>query len=338
MVCLVDPRGSDPSTHDAVKEPTMAGQPDEGKETADEVGALVVRSARPEDREAILAFCDRIWGERDYVTQVWEDWLRDARQGGGVLLVGLLKGRPVGTLHLRMVSDDEAWVEGVRVDPDMRRQGIARALSVRSGEAAREHGASVVRVFVKAENAVAQALVAHSGFTRRAELARYTAPALDETLPAEGGARLVLAREEDCERIWAWLEQSQLRPFNGGVEIVAAAARALRPPGLRAHLRAGEVWLHAERAAIQALGMAACRGGATALDGSVESSLDVMYLDGSAEQIGQLALALRQVAAERGLATVEVWLPHLRIVREAMAGAGYICPEPDAVMYLYATG
>ncbi len=318
------------------------GRRDEGLQTTDEAGALVVRPARLEDREAVLAFCDRIWGERDYITQVWDDWLRDAREGRGVLLVGLLDGRPVGTLHLRMVSDDEAWIEGVRVDPDVRRQGIARALSLKSREAARERGASVVRVFVKSENATSQTLVAHSGFTRVAELARYTAPALDDPidnpLPDEAGAQLVMAREEDFERVWAWLEQSNLTPFNGGVEIVSSAAHAVSELGLRAHLTAGEVWLWAEGAAIQALAIAASRVGETD-DVSDESSLDVMYLDGldgASEGIGRLALALRRVAAERGLADVELWLPHLLIVRDALAGAGYLCLEPDETMYLYA--
>ncbi len=310
---------------------------------------LVARPARAEDREAVLAFCDRIDGEQDYIRWVWDEWLREQQAGSGALLVGLLDGRPVGIIHLRMLSDDEAWIEGIRVDPDVRRRGIARVLTSRALVAARERGATAVRLLVDADNLASQGLLARFGFTRVAELARYRAPSLPADATEPAGIQLATGAEDDFERIWSWLEQSNLTPFNGGLEIAAWAARAVTEPLLRADLAAGAVWLLEEWGTIQALAIAtgapeddAPEAGAPQAgapeddDASASSALDVRYLDGASEGIGRLALALRGVAGERGLAQVKLWLPDLLILRDAMAGAGYTRPEGDEPMYLYA--
>jgi ribosomal protein S18 acetylase RimI-like enzyme len=293
---------------------------------------LEARSARPEDRAAVLAFCGRIWGGHDYIGAVWDDWLREQQEGSGVLLVGVLDGRPVGIIHMRLLSDDEAWIEGIRVDPDVQRRGIARVLTSKAMVVARERGATVVRLFVDADNLASQALVARFGFTRVAEVVYYSAPALDADQTVDDGAQLVTSGEADFERLWAWLEHSNLTPFNGGVAIADWAARAVTEPMLRAHLAAGEVWLLEERGTIQALAIAAGQADEED-DGSI---FDVHYLDGASEGIGRLALALRRVAAERGLSEVELWLPNLLILQDAMAGAGYTRPDGDEAMYLYA--
>ena len=292
--------------------------------------ALVVRPARPGDRDAVLAFCERIWGEHDYIGDVWDDWLADPT---GTLLVAELGGRPVGTCHMRLLTEDEAWLEGIRVDPDTQRRGVGRTLTSRAMVMARERGAAVVRLLVDADNLPSQRLIERFGFTRIAELARYRAPAAGAAL-APSDAAPTTPSEGDFERLWDWLEHSNLAPLNGGVAIASWAARAVTEPLLRAHLAAGEVWLLEEWGAIAALAIAA-----PAADGDEAETpiFEIRYLDGSAEGIGRLALALRAVAASwRESARVEVWLPNLLILRDAMAGAGYDLPDPDDALWLYA--
>src|SRR5436853_4874457 len=87
-----------------------------------------IRPARPEDREAVLAFCKHTWEWGDYIEYVWDEWLHDPQ---GVLFVATIDGRPVAISHLRMLSPTstpEAWLEGMRVDPAHRHQGLAIAL------------------------------------------------------------------------------------------------------------------------------------------------------------------------------------------------------------------
>src|SRR5256885_13713219 len=87
---------------------------------------LAVRAARQEDREAVLAFCAATWEWGDYIEDVWDRWLNDPK---GSLFVATLDGQPVGISHMQMLTPTDAWLEGLRVDPDYRQQGIAKALS-----------------------------------------------------------------------------------------------------------------------------------------------------------------------------------------------------------------
>ena len=162
-------------------------QAHEGADAAD--GTLVVRPARPDDRDAMLALCDRVWGEDDYIRDAWESWMHEEAKGVGVLLLAERDGMLLGITHMRMVSDDEGWIEAIRVDPDARRQGIARKLTSLALVAARERGAAVARLFVDADNAASQALVARFGFTRIAELLRYRAPSLEPGTKTGSAAR-----------------------------------------------------------------------------------------------------------------------------------------------------
>jgi hypothetical protein len=198
-----------------------------------------------------------------------------------------------------------------------------------------------VRQFVAPNDAICLKLLRRFGFAHIAEVERYEAPALveEETDPGfeaeaeadqvedqaeeldaaeePGGRRLTLAGEEDLGRVQEWLEHSNLAPFNDGFEFLSDGARKLVEPALRAYLRAGQIWLLEEWETIQALAVALEGAGASA------GTLEVRYIDGSSEGISRLALVLREVAAERELASVSLWLPHLLILRDAMDGAGY---------------
>ncbi len=83
---------------------------------------IEIRPARSEDREAVLAFSSHTWDWGDYIEYVWDEWLHDPQ---GMLFVATSDGQPVGVAHIRMLNKTEAWLEGMRVAPAFRRQGIA---------------------------------------------------------------------------------------------------------------------------------------------------------------------------------------------------------------------
>jgi ribosomal protein S18 acetylase RimI-like enzyme len=291
--------------------------------------AIEVRLAREDDREAVLAFCARTWDDGDYIQFVWDDWLRDS---SGALLVATLGGRPVGLAHLRMLSAEEAWIEGVRVDPEARRQGVARHLVSRTLVTARERGASVARYLTSAENDASQQLFARFGFLRVAEIIHYTASALETAERDQGALPLTRAGSQDSERIWAWLERSNLAPLNGGLEIHEWAAQALTEARLREHLAAGRVWTLEEWGTIAALAIAESVAGEP--DNPDDPPiLAVWYIDGTADTLGRVGMALREMAAGQGLPRIELWLPDLLILRDAMDGAGFAA---GSVMWVYA--
>jgi ribosomal protein S18 acetylase RimI-like enzyme len=287
---------------------------------------LEVRPARPEDRDAVLAFCAHTWTGGDYIEYVWDDWLKDDR---GVLLVGLFEGKPVAINHMQLISDDEAWLEGIRVDPAYRREGFGRIMTSRGLVAAREQGANVARLITSTDNLASQKMVARFGFDRVAEMVRFRGRALapDDDLemasPTHPGP-------EDFERLWEWLVQSNLAPLTGGLEYADWQARALTEPLLRGYLAAGQVRLIEEWGSIQALAIPV----ATAPEWDRTPTLAVRYIDGLADAIGRLALTLRAEAATEERERVELWLPDLLILRDAMAGAGY--ESDDETMLVFA--
>jgi len=228
-----------------------------------------------------------------------------------------------------MISDDEAWLEGIRVDPAHQREGFGRVLTSRALVAAREHGAAVARLITSSDNEASQGMFARFGFVRVAEMVRFRGEALVQNDAVEATA-LARPGPDDFERIWEWLVQSNLAPLTGGLEYADWQARALTEPLLRGYLAAGQVRLIEEWGAIQALAIAV----QTAPEWDRTPTLAVRYIDGLADAIGRLALSLRAEAASPGYARVELWLPDLLILRDAMAGAGY--EGDDEVMLVLA--
>ena len=134
-----------------------------------------VRRAAPADTPAVLDFTRATWDGWDYVPSVWSEWLEAT---DGVLLVALpavpheldLFGRPlsadrpVGIARVAMLSEREAWLEGLRVDPGVRTRGIARLIHAAGLEWARAQGATRVRYATGEDNEGSHRLGVHHGF------------------------------------------------------------------------------------------------------------------------------------------------------------------------------
>jgi ribosomal protein S18 acetylase RimI-like enzyme len=317
------------------EEATMADQANnmDGQKQPDSQGDMLeVRPARLEDRDAVLAFCAHTWDDGDYIEFAWDNWLRAQQDQRSVMLVGLLDGKPIALNHMVMVSEDESWVDGMRVDPAYRRMGFGAVMTSRALVAARERGAHVARLITAEDNHASQGMITRFGFARVAEMVRYRGPALAADEAVEDVAALAYPGPDDLERIWAWLEQSNLAPLTGGLEYYHWQARALTEPLLRDYLAAGQVRLIEEWGAIQSLAILSPR--LEARGRRETTTLPVRYVDGLADSIGRLGLALRAEAATLRCDRVELWLPNLLILRDAMAGAGY--EADDEIMLVFA--
>lgn len=105
---------------------------------------------------------------------------RDALAAGYGAQVGEREGRIVA-YGVLMLGPGEAQLLNLSVVPDMRRQGLGRALLLRFlGEAARLH-AEFVFLEVRVSNAAAIALYERAGFERVARRAAYYPPGPDGT-------------------------------------------------------------------------------------------------------------------------------------------------------------
>ena len=156
-----------------------------------------VRRARPADTRAVLDFTRATWDGWDYLPSVWQAWLEAP---DGVLLVALpdaphqldLFGRPlspdrpIGVARVAMLSEREAWLEGLRVDPGVRTRGVARLLHGAALAWARAQGARWVRYATGEDNEGSHRLGAHHGFRLLRPWRSYQPPSEDDSDDADG--------------------------------------------------------------------------------------------------------------------------------------------------------
>lgn len=117
-------------------------------------GDLDVRQARLEDRDAVVSFTRDTWPELggDYVPRVFEEWVETDGPTQRTF-VATIDDRPVGICQALLLSDDEGWAQGMRVDPDYRGREISPNLSEAAFAWCGDRGATVCRNMVFSWNA-----------------------------------------------------------------------------------------------------------------------------------------------------------------------------------------
>jgi GNAT superfamily N-acetyltransferase len=85
---------------------------------------LLVRPVTMADKSAVMKISSRIWEGNDYVPLFYDRWVKE-----GGFWAGELRGRLVGYGKATELAPGELWLEGLRVDPDCRKQGVGKELS-----------------------------------------------------------------------------------------------------------------------------------------------------------------------------------------------------------------
>lgn len=160
-----------------------------------------VRQARTDDREAVVAFTEETWPERgaDYIPRVFDEWV--ATDGPTQRTVVLDAGDDLaGICQGVLLSEHEAWAQGMRVAPDYRGEGVSPKLTRAVFDWARDQGATVCRNMVFSWNAAGLGQSRAVGFDPRAEF-RWATPEPDTDAAGPDGLRVV----EDPDIAWtAW--------------------------------------------------------------------------------------------------------------------------------------
>ena len=129
---------------------------------------LEIRPGRLEDVAGVREFTQNTFHWGDYVADVFPDWVTQAEKGEGDVLVAVVHEgddeKVVGVNHVRYLSPDEAWFEGIRVRPEYRRSGIGRMLTASSIGRARERGVKLCRAAIDSDNEKSQGLARSFGF------------------------------------------------------------------------------------------------------------------------------------------------------------------------------
>lgn len=281
-----------------------------------------VRPARPDDCAAVLAFCAQTWDFGDYIDRVWDRWLADPETD---LLVAVdPDDRPVGLGQVRRVTPDEAWLEGLRVDPAVRQRGLARLLAQTALDQARQRGARAVRFATLATNTPMHRLSPQLGFERvggflfgQAEAVR---GADSGFVPATG----------DLDRVAVFVQQCITIEAVGG--LIAAGWSYARPSGalLERWLRetSGRLFRWPEQGRPLAYAWVEA--------GEPTAPLGVPWLAAERSQVVAAGSALRRLAAELGHPAVDWRVPDSQRIGAAAGAAGFD-PRPEPGFWLYAS-
>ena len=107
----------------------------------------MIREATDSDKFSILKFCKDTFSWGDYIEQVWDFWIFE-----GSLFV-YEKQFPIGICHA-FYSKDQIWIEGIRIDPDFRKQKIASQLVKQAESYGKKLNTSFSYMLVDTENSI----------------------------------------------------------------------------------------------------------------------------------------------------------------------------------------
>jgi GNAT superfamily N-acetyltransferase len=273
-----------------------------------------IRFARPEDREPVLAFCKNTWSWGDYVEYQWDDWLHNP---DGRLFVATLNGQQAGIVYIRMLTAYDAWLQGLRVDPQFRRQGLAEALNNAALLEAMQRGATYARLLIESNN-TSSIRVAERIFMRK--IAGFSLLTVTSQLnPIRvSQERTQLATLADLDEIIDYLNVSNIFPLAGGLYYVGWIAYPITAELLKSKIDAHQVYLLRRWNRLDGLAIAEVR---TERQGP---QLSIGYIDGTAiESISLLAYNLRRQLPDLHVDSIRAYVPDILLLREALTGVEY---------------
>lgn len=174
-----------------------------------------VRQARTDDEAAVREMTADTWSDRDtgdYVSRVFADWIASDDEEQRTF-VAEADGELVGLIQAVLLSEYEAWFQGMRVHPAYRGRGVSVALSDAGSSWARERGAAVGRLMVFSWNAPALASARANGFDPGTEF-RWAHPEPDPDASGADGALAVRTTPDDAYARWV---DSHARDHLGGI-------------------------------------------------------------------------------------------------------------------------
>ena len=170
---------------------------------------VVCRPALPKDTEQVMELCSHIWDGGDYIPQVWHEWLADPQ---GLLGVAELRGQVVGVFKLTKFQDQEWYLEGLRVHPDVQGKGIAGHIHEYVVETWRKMGSGTVRLVTHSENVKVHHMCEQSGFQRIAEFIPYRGASL-----REGNSNFTVVKIDEVQTVLDFISDSPAHALSSGL-------------------------------------------------------------------------------------------------------------------------
>lgn len=294
-----------------------------------------VRQARADDYDDVAAFTRETWSQRDvedYIPRVFEEWVETDGPTQRTV-VAAVDGRAVGVCQGVVLTDHEAWLQGMRVDPDHRGDGVALSMMKDLLQWAHERGAAVARDMVFSWNDGGLGLSRAAGFEPATE-GRWAQPQPDPD--ASPG----IDATDDSDAAWAYWQRSDARDHLSGLGIDPGEAWSLSEiTRERLHANVERVITLADGTGTRAT-TARVRQRERETDDGVETWAVYGHSawDGP-DAARALFEAVAADAAEIGVDRTRVMMPETcRHVSEAAAADGRISDEPFFVLEADLTG
>jgi ribosomal protein S18 acetylase RimI-like enzyme len=123
---------------------------------------IVLRRARPEDREKVAWVESKSTPNLRYTPYVYDEFVSDRV---GEFSVEELDGELVACGKYTIVPDGSAWLETLRVIPEKQGLGLGKQLYEHWLELAKEHGVTAMRMYTGVTNVVSSGLAERYGLT-----------------------------------------------------------------------------------------------------------------------------------------------------------------------------
>jgi len=201
------------------------------------VTGVTYRRATQDDHDDVVGFTEDTWADRegsDYIPDVYHDWLEEPGSDERFTCVAETgAGRVVAIAQVVVLSEHEAYCQGMRTDPDFRGEGIGVDLTHELWDWASDRGARVARNMVFSWNQAGLGQSRAVGFAPATEF-RWATPAPDPDADPD------LPITEDPDAAWrCWLD-SDARDHLGGLGLDFDESWAVRELTRETFRRAAE--------------------------------------------------------------------------------------------------
>ena len=301
---------------------------------------LIICPGRHEDLPQVERICANIWEWGDYIPEVWDEWLRGGVPGS--LAVAELGDTIVALGRVMILPDGQAWLEGMRVDPNYRRRGIAWRFTQYKLDLARRHGARVARLGTGDYNSAVHAMMERMGMQRVGQYLHLTAAAL----PGDAPGPLAV---EHAPRVHAFLHRSRALADARGLYSTHWTWQELSDDQADRFLQAGQiVGRFAPDGALAALAVVERQPddgrvwvGFADVDPAAAMPAGLVVDVPAGEEARHIALLarwatdMRHYAAHVGVETASIMVPEVQWLRAAFSAAGYEATEWKGQLWIY---
>lgn len=264
---------------------------------------VAIRSARRADVASIVPWTTDTFSWGDYIPDRIETWLNDP--GSDVLVCVDGADAPIAMCHVAMLSPTEGWLEGARVHPDHRRSGLGSLLNDAGVDWARRRGGRVIRLSTEASNLAARNQVRRLGYR---EVSRWLHAVfqVDPSHRTSERYRMRPAPRADAEAAWLFWVGSDLARESRELIHIGWQWRNARPEDVT-------------RAAGDLVQSAA---GWVSVQQPEDDWMRTNWIASTPEDMLGLIDGLLDLAAERGVAELDIKLPDLPWTAEAIVRSG----------------